>query len=514
MPPILKRKIGAKTMSKIHFLNGPLAGRAFEIKPKSLFIGRDTDNDIQVQDPSVSRRHAKLFMRDRKVFIEDLRSLNGTWIDGAALNSGEAYELGEGLPAAIGNILLCLGEGCTEIPLSLEYSVDVPWPFSEGTDDVPEGDTLFTDRKKLEQLYRLATELDYSAGVDATCAKIVDSLLFFLKRIDSGAILLLDEKSRELKEVVSRVRDREGVRVPPFSRTIVRRVFEQAKALMLSDTWDEDKEHISQSMQLSRIRSIVCVPILSKVGPIGVLYMHAMHEPQRFQKGDLFFYTALSSLASMAIENALLHSKRRQTEEALEKARAELEIQVRERTAELIKANKMLEELSITDGLTGLHNYRYLMSVLDTEYKRARRYNHRFALLMLDIDCFKDVNDHCGHPCGDYILQEVGRLLKDCVRNTDIVTRYGGDEMAVILLEVDKVLATEVSQKLRREIEKHSFIWQGRTVKVTVSIGVAAALEEGIQDWNSLVNAADQALYEAKNGGRNRVIGWTPPAPK
>jgi diguanylate cyclase (GGDEF)-like protein len=240
--------------------------------------------------------------------------------------------------------------------------------------------------------------------------------------------------------------------------------------------------------------------------------MHAMHEPQRFQKEDLFFYTALSSLASMAIENALLHSKSQQAEAALEKARADLQIQVQERTTELVKANKMLEDLSITDGLTGLHNYRYLMRVLDTEYKRARRYNHRFALLMLDIDRFKDVNDHYGHPCGDFILQEVGRLLKDCVRNTDIVTRYGGDEMAIILLEVSKALALEVSDKLRREVEKRSFLWQGTTVKITVSIGVAAALEEGIPDWNGLVNAADQALYEAKNGGRNRVIGWTSPA--
>jgi diguanylate cyclase (GGDEF)-like protein len=239
--------------------------------------------------------------------------------------------------------------------------------------------------------------------------------------------------------------------------------------------------------------------------------MHAMHEPQRFQKEDLFFYTALTSLASMAIENALLHSRSQQAEADLERARADLELQVKERTAELIKANKLLEELSITDGLTGLHNYRYLMRVLDTEYKRARRYNHRFALLMLDIDRFKDVNDQHGHPCGDFILQEVGRLLKDCVRNTDIVTRYGGDEMAIILLEVSKALAMEVSDKLRREVEKRSFLWQGAPVKITVSIGVAAALEEGIQDWNGLVNAADQALYEAKNGGRNRIVGWTPP---
>ena len=103
-------------MSKIYFLNGPLAGRSFDINSKNLFIGRDTDNDIQIQDPSVSRKHAKVFQKDSKVFIEDLRSQNGTWIDGAALKSGEPYELAEGLPVAIGNILICLGEACIENP--------------------------------------------------------------------------------------------------------------------------------------------------------------------------------------------------------------------------------------------------------------------------------------------------------------------------------------------------------------------------------------------------------------
>ncbi len=399
-------------MSKIYFLNGPLTGRSFEISSKSLFIGRDTDNDIQVQDPSVSRKHAKVFQKDSKVFIEDLRSQNGTWIDGAALKSGESYELAEGLPATLGNILICVGEACIKNPVSHEYSFDLSWHFSEEAADGSEKDTVFTDRKKLEQIYQLALEIGNSAGVEETCAKIMDSLLLFLKRIDGGAILLLDEKSRELKEVVSRIRDQARNGAPPFSRTIVRRVFEQAKALMISDTWDEGKERFSQSIELSQIRSIVCVPILSKAGPIGVLYLHAMHEPQRFQKEDLFFYTALSSLASMAIENALLHSKSLQAEAALEIARSDLEIQVKKRTAELVKANKMLEELSVTDGLTGLHNYRYLMRILDTEYKRARRYNHRFALLMLDIDRFKDVNDQHGHQCGDFILKEMGQLLE------------------------------------------------------------------------------------------------------
>jgi len=213
-------------MSRIYFLNGPMAGRSFEIDSRSLFIGRDPDNDIQIQDPSVSRKHAKVYQKDSKVFIEDLRSWNGTWIDGAALKSVESYELAEGLPAAIGNILICVGEACIKDPVSREYSFDLSWHLAQEGDEGSGNDTLLTDRKKLEQLYQLALEIGKSAGVEETCAKIMDSLLLFLKRIDGGAILMLDEKSRELKEVVSRVRDKDGPGVPPFSRTIVRRVFE------------------------------------------------------------------------------------------------------------------------------------------------------------------------------------------------------------------------------------------------------------------------------------------------
>ena len=130
-------------MPKIYILNGPLAGRSFEINSKNLFIGRDTDNDIQIQDPSVSRKHAKVFQKDLKVFIEDLRSQNGTWINGAALRSGEPYELAEGLPAAIGNIVICVGTACIKNPVSREYSFDLSWHFSDPVADRSEKDTLF-----------------------------------------------------------------------------------------------------------------------------------------------------------------------------------------------------------------------------------------------------------------------------------------------------------------------------------------------------------------------------------
>ena len=152
-------------MPILHLLNGPGKGRSFEITSKSLFIGRDTDNDIQVQDPSVSRKHAKVFQKDSKVFIEDLRSQNGTWIDGAALKSGESYELAEGLPAAVGNILICVGEACIKDAVRREYSVDLSWHFAQQADEGLESDTLLTDRRKLEQLYHLLSRSGTPQGL-------------------------------------------------------------------------------------------------------------------------------------------------------------------------------------------------------------------------------------------------------------------------------------------------------------------------------------------------------------
>ena len=199
-------------------------------------------------------------------------------------------------------------------------------------------------------------------------------------------------------------------------------------------------------------------------------------------------------------------TQRKQAERALRKAHDELARRVEERTAELAKANKQLEKLSITDELTGLYNRRYLMRMLKSEYRRALRHNRNLALLMLDIDHFKQVNDHFGHLCGDLVLQDIGRVVKEHVRSVDLVTRYGGEEIAVVLIEAGASSALEVAEKLRREVETHTFVCEGKSLKVTVSIGASAHPGENIRSWKQLLNTADQAMYRAKQAGRNRVV--------
>lgn len=194
----------------------------------------------------------------------------------------------------------------------------------------------------------------------------------------------------------------------------------------------------------------------------------------------------------------------------VEKARDELETKVKERTLELMEANRILNELSVTDGLTGLYNHRYFIRALEAEYQRAVRYKRSLALLLLDIDHFKKVNDTYGHPCGDFVLRELAALLKGCLRSADVAARYGGDEIAVILPETTKSKASEVAEKLRRNLEKSSFEWEGKSFNITWSIGVAAVPETNIDHWNELLYSADKSLYRAKGKGRNHVIAFTP----
>lgn len=172
---------------------------------------------------------------------------------------------------------------------------------------------------------------------------------------------------------------------------------------------------------------------------------------------------------------------------------------------------KMLHELSRHDGLTGLYNHRTFYSLLEQEIERANRYNHPISLLMLDIDHFKVVNDTYGHPAGDMILRNLSKRLKDRMRTTDWVCRYGGEELMVILNETDIQIAEQIAEDLRIIIDQEPFdIDNGQSISITVSIGIATYPVHG-QEIKMLVSNVDTALYKAKESGRNRVCVYQPP---
>lgn len=193
--------------------------------------------------------------------------------------------------------------------------------------------------------------------------------------------------------------------------------------------------------------------------------------------------------------------------EVQRRSNEELEERVRQRTEELETANRKLERMSVTDDLTGLHNKRYLQQTLVTEVDRARRERTPLAVMMLDIDYFKQINDSHGHLVGDDCLCEVARTLQGEIRRTsDLVARYGGEEFCIVLPNTDTPGATELGERVRRAVEELQFSVDGESVPITVSIGLAVERPSEGVSGERLVQIADDALYQAKRHGRNQLV--------
>ncbi len=165
-------------------------------------------------------------------------------------------------------------------------------------------------------------------------------------------------------------------------------------------------------------------------------------------------------------------------------------------------------ELAVTDGLTGLHNRRYLDTHLETLVARALNRGKQLSLLITDIDRFKDVNDTHGHDAGDDVLREFARRLRINVRGMDLACRYGGEEFVIVMPDTPPHVAAEVAERLRAQIESDGFSIENgaRSIEVTVSVGVTSLIQSEAETAKALLKRADEALYEAKQTGRNRVV--------
>jgi two-component system, cell cycle response regulator len=218
----------------------------------------------------------------------------------------------------------------------------------------------------------------------------------------------------------------------------------------------------------------VAVPLERGLRVIGVIALYGRPVPEPFREEDAESLASFAAQASVAIENVLLHQE--------------------------------TERLSITDGLTGVWNRRYLELTLRKEIDRAQRFDRPLSLLMIDIDHFKRVNDLCGHQRGDEVLVELTRRVLDSVRTQiDTLARYGGEEFVVVLPETPEEGARVVAEKIRGAVRDHSFASDtGPDVSTTVSVGVASFPEDG-KTAQELLHAADLAMYRAKQGGRDRV---------
>jgi diguanylate cyclase (GGDEF)-like protein len=183
-----------------------------------------------------------------------------------------------------------------------------------------------------------------------------------------------------------------------------------------------------------------------------------------------------------------------------------LQDELDQKNRELEVANRRLRKLSITDGLTELYNHRHVHELLRDEFERSRRTGEPLAVTMVDLDRFKAVNDSYGHPTGDVVLYETARILRETAREIDMVGRYGGEEFIVILPNTDEAEAARFAERVRRAVEGHLYRDEATELRMTCSSGAASFPSGDVEKPEQLLKKADDALYVAKEAGRNRVV--------
>jgi two-component system, cell cycle response regulator len=171
----------------------------------------------------------------------------------------------------------------------------------------------------------------------------------------------------------------------------------------------------------------------------------------------------------------------------------------------LVQYQRHLEYQTLIDALTGLFNRRAFEKKIEEEFERAKRYRHPLSLLIVDIDNFKMINDTYGHHTGDNVLKKIGEALQEKTRRSDFACRYGGEEFVLILPESDLASALQAAKKMVGEIKGHTFGTLARPFSLTISIGVSSTSTKDYSEWQEMLQDADQALYLAKNKGKDRV---------
>ena len=194
--------------------------------------------------------------------------------------------------------------------------------------------------------------------------------------------------------------------------------------------------------------------------------------------------------------------------EALElKARVKVMMRLKDALDTAVERQRRLEEITITDELTGIYNRRFLNARTEEEFAKALRHSTPLTCLLLDLDYFKLVNDNYGHAWGDFVLQEFARLIKARLRQGDVFARYGGEEFVVLLPLTNHDEGRRLADELRALIAATRFVHGGLALGLTVSIGVSTVPRGGIRSAVDFIADADAALYRAKSDGRNRVSG-------
>jgi len=294
-------------MTTLYIIDGHDKRQTLEFSGDPLLVGRAADCGLPIKDHFVSRKHLKITRKGKRIFIKDLNSRNGTFVNGEPIPPGREVELPEGVPVVIGMTVLCFGEGCADEIQDFLGSIDVSSLKPEETEGLAE-DRPMTAQRNMDLMIRVSELLTRSTNIRDTLKQILDSVFDLLVRIDRAAIILLDPDQLKVKEVIYRMR--EGVEDQRFSTEVLEHVIQLKEGFMISDADTEEQEDVPDTLKLLNIKSVMCVPLMNRSKLMGALYVDSITKPYGFRGEDLHLLTAVSNPVAMAIENTQLHSGR------------------------------------------------------------------------------------------------------------------------------------------------------------------------------------------------------------
>jgi diguanylate cyclase (GGDEF)-like protein len=319
--------------------------------------------------------------------------------------------------------------------------------------------------RELSALHEATAALLTTLDLEALLGKILDAATSAIPAAENAFLYLIarDTGKLEMRAVLGYTETDTRIHKlgRPQATGYIASVISEGKPLLIQ----EQPQEISP-------QSIIVAPLIVDNQVLGAISLESP-TPSAFTHSDLRLLASFAVTATAAIRNAELHAE--------------------------------VQRLAITDSLTGLYNRRGFFELGEREVERALRFNRPLAIIMLDVDHLKPINDTLGHAAGDCVLRFVGQQCRQHTRKIDIASRYGGDEFVILLPETDLFQAVKVAERLRDNIAETTIQFENVPLTTTISTGISKAFAD-LRDLDSLVKRADAALYAAKQAGRNQIV--------
>lgn len=326
-------------------------------------------------------------------------------------------------------------------------------------------------QERVESFNSLSSLLIASLNPQTLMQNVLDKIIE-LTRAQAGTIYLRETDTDEevLVPFVAYGVDIAGMEYLHFGQGLPGEAARRKQSIVINDIPSDCRLNINLGIADVMPREVAIFPIIYRDSVLGVMMLASMTP---FRTNELSLLESMINQIAIVLENALAHEK--------------------------------VAQLSITDTLTGTYNRRYLTQRLDEEFRISHRHNSPLSALIVDIDHFKKINDQFGHQIGDEALIAVANTLKENIRDSDMLARFGGEEFVIVLPHTTQKDAMTVAEKLRMAVSSRNVASMGDH-RITISVGIATIPDRKVDNSDELLGEADRALYLAKEQGRNRVI--------